>query len=226
MNILLVSSIYNRASYLKRFLYSLSAASLQNSLFTARPLLIDDGSTDSEVKRLLSLYSFPYLSQPNGGMYNALSNAINFSLSTRHNSSFSSSSNINNFTHICILDSDTIQKEDFLQALCSLASLYPSSVITGFNTPNHPVKEVLKTPFLHYRKETCGGINLLFPLSLWKPLDSLLHKFNNGWDHAFNRYCLSEGIPIYCTAPSCIQHIGIEGLHSSSKKYDVALDYE
>lgn len=130
--------------------------------------------------------------------------------------------------YLCNLDSDVILKDNWLQTLyttyqeASDLLNRPNLILTGFNTKNHRIK--MKYPSF-YIKKSLGGINLFFPTEMYHKCVSEALKQGNQWDWTLVTLAKLNRIPLICTKPSVIQHIGINSSIEDRDGYDVAEDF-
>lgn len=208
----IVMPVFNRPDYVKRCFESLKNSTIQNSII----VIVDDNS-DKETRDLIEGFNMKDIKihkiykTNNRGMY------ISF---------------VMGFDYICeeyptvknmmTLDSDTIHKHDWYEKVMDIYLPHKGNImVTGYNSKLHKIKSTLND---HHIKESCGGIHMLFNKNMYH--DFIRKAFNvkkNGWDWEVVNNCKTKRIPILCTRPSVIQHIGMKGLHAGSN--DVALDY-
>ena len=103
-------------------------------------------------------------------------------------------------------------------------------IVSGFNcikSCNHYIKKSYSKFNL---KNTIGGINMFFNQKTYKNvlLPVLSHgRPNMGWDWEVCKKAKYNNCPIVVSKPSVIQHIGMSGLNSNTKRrrYDIAEDF-
>lgn len=220
----IVMATFNRLDYLKTTLDSVSKSNLKNCILC----LIDDHSSNPENWKLIQNFNhkdcevIKIRNEKNIGIRYTLKKGWDL-LSSK-------------CEYLCNIDSDVLVKKDWLSKLIeaefdSRLKLNKTYVIvSGFNcnqSCQHKIKSVYNT---FYTKNTIGGINMFFNRNTYfnvvkKVLD--YGRPNMGWDWEVCRKAKVKNCPIVVTRPSVIQHIGIDGLNSTSKKrrYDVAEDF-
>jgi len=217
-----VVTAFNRPGYLKQTLESLQAKSLGIDDHNIEIVIIDDCS-DPEAESLIDSFHFHEATvirlrvKKNSGIASALDSGWSILYSR-------------GCSYLCNLDADVLLGTDWLGRLLETYETSRNalgircSIVTGFNTLNHLIKEERPT---FYIKKTVGGINLFFPRSLYPSSVKEALKMGNAWDWALVEIAKARRIPFICTKPSVIQHIGIDGMNSNkTAQYDYAEDFE
>lgn len=128
------------------------------------------------------------------------------------------------------IDSDVLSKPGWLETLKALFERERRRrgplLLTGFNTPNHPV---LETHEDYCIKKSFGGINTFFDRALYEETvrpNLVFNKEENwGWDWYVVKALREASYPMLCSRPSVVQHIGRLGQWSRWRHYDKAVDY-
>lgn len=212
-----VIPVFNRPDYVKRCLNTLENSNLNNLAI----VLVDDNSLN-ETKDLVQSFSHPNVvykifKPANKGMHDSFVKGFDYLIN-----------NYDTIKYLITLDSDTIHKPNWFQEMLHIYNKYSKEhdiIVTGFNTvPSH---KILKTNDDHYIKQSCGGVSMMFNKKMYNEfIKNSFLRTRNGWDWDVMKHCETKNIPIICTKPSVIQHIGARGIHSSSDgKYDIALDF-
>jgi glycosyltransferase involved in cell wall biosynthesis len=135
-------------------------------------------------------------------------------------------SNVLGCSFLSCVDADTIVKEDWMERLLRLHRHFenkihhPYYIVSGFNTPNHPVAAEYDH---YYLKKSIGGANMLFHRRIYH---NLRHGLNSiYWDSGFVHRILAMKGKLICTKPSVVQHIGKVGIWSGDHGYDFAEDF-
>jgi len=129
---------------------------------------------------------------------------------------------------LVVLDSDTIQKNDWLETLYSTFRSLSSTnkgrpiILSGFHTKEHPV--LRNTP--KYRiKASLGGCNMCMDVDTYQLiLRPVLTDV--AWDHAIRKRMAKYNGIYAATKPSVVQHIGRSGLWSNVKRFDSSSDFD
>lgn len=220
----IVVATFNRPDYLKTTLDSLSESNLKDCLLC----LIDDNSSNKENWKLIQTYKhrdcevIKIRNDNNLGIRYSLKKGWDL-LAPK-------------CKYLCNIDSDVIVKKNWISKLIELefdARLELNTemvLVSGFNcvkSCNHYIKKSYSKFNL---KNTIGGINMFFNQKTYKNvlLPVLSHgRPNMGWDWEVCKKARYNICPIVVTKPSVIQHIGISGLNSTTKKrrYDIAEDF-
>lgn len=201
MRVGITISSFNRHYYLKQCLDSIRLACVP---VNAEIIIVDDCSTEPEVKELLSTCDMYIIqNQKRSGICNSL--LIGF-----------------DYLFLCgcdvvmNLDNDAIVKKDFVKKILSLRKKFPNSIVTGFNTDTKNKNGTSRHNVISYHngynlKPSVGGINMCFSIEEYKKyIKPALVKCRNGgnWD---NQACISafaDNHPVVVVQPSVIQHIG------------------
>ncbi len=220
----LVIPVYERPEYLLPSWKALQESDLEGTLVMA----VDDASRQPGFQEI-----FENLSLPEQPLLLA-QRSEHGSFGTGRNLRFAFDFFCEHFDckYFALLDSDTIMRPYWLHRLreihTRLAQDHPRFFLTGFHTYNHPV---LENSTDYRRKQTIGGLNLFFTPELYREvlrscLRCTAHAGTTHWDWRLVRNCQKQGIPIFCTRPSVVQHIGRRGAWSrGSLFFDRALDY-
>ncbi len=203
----IIITVFNRWEFFRKTLISLNESILPDSSV----YLVDDGSTDY-ASRLVEYY---YLKHPvvriiqNKNMGQACALKTGFDAASRDGCNI-----------LVNLDSDTLVKMDWLNKLLSLYRKYPDTIISGFNTLNHPIYQTASS---FYKKESIGGINMLFNERIYSSVVRP-HLNDNRWDWEVCRDMKRRGLQFIVSRPSVVQHIGT---HSTCNHNicDVAHDF-
>lgn len=213
---------YNRPQFLLKTLESLKKSNLENCFIC----IIDDHSYDTRTTKLIRNFSIKGVKIIK--KRNSHNLGIAKSLLLGFEILFPQCEYLTN------IDSDVIMKKDWLTKLestykkaISLKLGATDYVVTGFNCIKcmHPI---IKTYTTLCHKKSIGGVNMFYHRKLYKPLFkkvlSVANK-NHGWDWSIVDIGKKMNIWMITTKPSVIQHIGISGLNSSSRRYDIAPDF-
>lgn len=93
-------------------------------------------------------------------------------------------------------------------------------IVTAFNSASHPVREVHPD---HVVKESIGGLNMMFDVTLYHEL--VRPALTLHWDWNVVAAMRERRYPLLCTRPSRLQHIGARGVFSSYLELDTAPDF-
>jgi len=119
------------------------------------------------------------------------------------------------------LDADAIVNKNWLNRLPDLHSRFPNDIISGFNTPTHPVTANLLD---YYMKRTIGGINMVFTRNTYADIVRTAYEYNTSWDWEVSKRASYSGRRLIVSKPSVIQHIGYESV-MGHVRVDVAEDF-
>lgn len=221
MKILLIIPIHNRAEYLKKCLSSIANADLTDTTI----MLINDASKEKEAIKIFDSFYVPGIpiikvsNDENLKVYGSIRKALEYP----------------EFDLFINLDSDAIVKPDFITRLIGLKTRFPENIISGFNcmTLNRDSSErhpVIASGEDYVLKKSVGGINFCFDAQQAKEiiipvLDSCC-EIGGNWDHMVSIKCMSQGLPMICTKPSVIQHIGLRSSMGHTERPDVADDFD
>lgn len=208
----IVIPVFNRPDYIIRCFESLRDSNIHNAVL----VIVDDNST-IETKKIIEEFELRNIvihkiyKTDDRGMF--VSFVMGFDYICNR---------FPDIKHLITLDSDTIHKRDWLDRIIDLRKSYSKeTLVTGYNSTLH---DTISTHDNYVIKKSCGGINMLFSKSMYKGfIRDAFVRTKNLWDWEVVKNCSSRKIPILCTRPSYIQHIGVEGLHSKSN--DFARDY-
>jgi len=182
-------------------------------------LIVDDGSTDLITHSLIDEFRMPHAEvrkmrlPQNKGTSHALRIGFNYLFA-------SGCQNVIN------LDADAIVKPEFIEVLTRLKSLYPTRIISGFNTQSIDPKtgsvrhKTISKFGDHCLKKSIGGINMLIDEKQYKTIVLPALKTPGHWD--WNVCKRTQGFIV--STPSVVQHIGIaKGINMNNP--DVAFDF-
>jgi glycosyltransferase involved in cell wall biosynthesis len=215
----LVVSAFNRPEYLSDTLQELQAKSFGNH-FELEVILIDDHS-EEEARRLVDSFHldgcllFKVRMPRNSGISKVLT--LGWGLLSSRGCDF-----------LCNLDSDVALKDGWLEELLKTYQTARSQlkvnnlIVTGFNTKNHPVRAEYPSFLV---KDSVGGINLFFPTPLYRVCIAKALASNWFWDWEVCKLSQMKKIPLVCTRPSVIQHMGAIGVNSEEGNHDYAEDF-
>ena len=208
----IVIPIYNRPEYLSLTLESISKSDLSDCVL----VLIDDSSDDEtlDIINAFELKDVPIVKifkKKNLNMFHSLT--IGWGILQKIGCKY-----------LCNVDADVLVKPTWIRTLVSTYENYQGAkpLLTGFNTTKNNHLNIEETDN-YYKKLTVGGINLFFSNEYYDKFAILLT--NRMWDYNLSYYCNKNSIPIICTKPSVVQHIGYFGLNSNSQNYDYAYDF-
>ena len=219
----LVIPIYNRAKYVRRCFRSLQASQLQDTVV----ILMDDASTDQDTTNLID--GFFHRDAPVIKMVRKRElylSSVDYTLPTNLSISFNYLLCFFSCRYLCILDSDTLVKPDWLNRLCRLHESFTAKkslpvIVSGFNTLAHSYIQTSSKNFVY--KESLGGINMLFTSDLY---EEVVFPVNPRWDEVVGHRMKKKGYKMICIRPSVIQHIGYKGSFSNSYIFsNTAFDY-
>lgn len=207
---------WNRPGYLRRFLLALSKCHLPDTVI----MLIDDSSTDAKTQRLFKEYQHPQApvikcrAQWHRGFY----------VHERVRFAWDFLSQTYGCDYLTNLDSDVIMRSDWLQRIEQLyqreVKRRGDTIISGFNKHFGISLEEHKD---HNVKRFLGGANMFFSKAIYYKVVRAAIQMH--WDDFVVESMYQHGYQCLTTRPSCIQHIGMQGLFSSHIRYDFASDY-
>lgn len=206
MKLGLIITAYNRPEYLEKCLSSLKNANIPKWV---KVLIVDDCSTDERTIKLVQQSGYNNIkTQSNIGVSGALLTGIE---------------KLSICTHYMTLDSDAIVNKNFIERITELFTINSKAIFSGFNTSVRGRHEIIEKGEIWVKRITAGGINLAFSketyLQYIKP--ALQQTINGGnWDNIATR--AAGGV--YCTIPSCVQHIGIQSTLRHTNP-DIANDF-
>lgn len=223
---------YNRPEYLSQCLNSLLLADIPHGTVIC---IVDDCSTEPEVKRVISDYMFQ--ASPKGVWpvvhTKDKNRSIKDSIMVGCDILFTLGCDT-----IINLDGDAIVKQNFVQVLTKLKEKFPYNIITGFNcrTKNRNGSErhvVISEGDGYNLKKSVGGINMMFDRAQYdKWIDPAIKEclqFGGNWDHKTCLKSEASMFSIVCAVPSVVQHIGINssmGHSTGGEPPDVADDFD
>ena len=220
----IVISCFNRPDYLIRTLKSISKSNLSNTILC----LIDDHSSDSKNWDIIQKFKIKDSSCEVIKIRNEENLGIRYSLKKGWDLLYPKCD------YLCNIDSDTIVKKDWLNKLKNTESIARKKlnakhyIISGFNCNKSCGHKIIKDYGNFYLKNTIGGINMFFNKNVYKKfILNIMSKGDKiyGWDWEVCYEAPNQNCKIIVTKPSVIQHIGIEGLYSSKKSYNIAEDF-
>lgn len=206
MKIGIVITSYNRPDYLKKTLKSVSQSNLPDGLSL---YLIDDCS-NHDTKKIVQEFSIPgcnitkIYNKCNRGMFYGLRKGFEFFYNS-------------DFDFIGNLDSDMVVKPFWMPVLLDILRENPQAIVTGFNTPSHPIS----ASFDKYDvKKSIGGANLIFNRNLFPLIKKVL--VNNDWDTSLSTIIGRKECIALASHPSVMEHIGHESMmgHRNVDKAD------
>ena len=217
-----VMAVWNRPQYLRRCLDALTRSDLRGAVL----ILVDDRSDDRDTRRM-----FEECGSVMGGAPVVRVRKTDEALRGVHASlRIGWDLALERFGSrlLCSLDADALVKPQWLVEELSLfrreRRRQGQLVLTGFNAVvSHPVVEWERAPDFVV-KHSCGGINILFDSALYRvAVRSCLVMY---WDDLLMLVLRALGVPMLCSRPSLVQHIGRRGMFSGrGRGYDQAADF-
>lgn len=137
----------------------------------------------------------------------------------------------------CSLDSDMLVSPDWLQRMNALMASFSANtgnspqmaVFTGFCESLIGHHKVIKDSRRGWvEKSSIGGCHVMFHSSFWTAelKEHLNVKGGRGWDWRLVEWCNKYGVKMVCIKPSCVQHVGAQGMNSKEgTATDYALDF-
>ena len=214
--ILLLMRSYNRPEYLSKSLESLGKSDIN---ICYKKYIYDDKSNKPTID-ILKKYEKDYEVIYNNKNYKQKSMVKFLNLIQNKNI---------DFEYICYVDNDVEVKSNFIKTCYNIFELIKNEqkmpndkiLLTGFNSDR--THKTIKSFDKYVEKNTIGGIHMFFH-------KSLLNDVKLWWDK--NLYwgvvkgLKKKGGRIFCTKPSIVNHIGINGDNShGSDNYDKAIDF-
>ena len=212
----LVVTVWNRPDYLSRFLHSLHACHLPDTLI----VFMDDCSTSDKMRELLARYQHPqapaikcYKQWHRGfRVHDLLRFAWDILCDTY------------GCEYLTNLDSDVVMRPDWLQRLHKLHERESKKagriILSGFNKHFGVSLEEHED---HNVRRFVGGANMFFSADAYRSI--LRDEIQMYWDDFVVEAMYRAGHRCLTVKPSCIQHIGLTGLFSSLLRHDFASDY-
>jgi len=214
--ILLLIRSYNRPEYLSKSLESLGKSDIN---ICYKKFIYDDKSNKTTID-ILKKYEKDYEVIYNSKNYKQKSMVKFLNLIQ--------SKNID-FEYICYVDNDVEVKSNFIKTCYNIFKLIKSEqklpndkiLLTGFNS--NRTHKTIKSFDKYIEKNTIGGIHMFFH-------KSLLNNIKLWWDKNED-WGICEGLNniggrIFCTKPSIVKHIGVNGDNShGSDNYDKSIDF-
>jgi len=206
MKLGIIITAYNRPEYLQQCLDSLKKAEIPKG---TQILIVDDCSTDMRTIQLIEQSGYKFIR-----------NKSNLKVSASLLIGFEK---LSNCTHLMTLDSDAIVNKNFIKRITELFTINSKAIFSGFNTSVNGRHQIIERGEIWAKRITAGGINLAFSketyLEYVKP--ALEQTINAGnWDNLATH----KAGGVYCTIPSCVQHIGINSTLGHYRP-DVANDF-
>ena len=210
MKLGLVITIYNRPEYLAKTFNSLKKSQLPPNL---EIFMIDDCSTDKMTNKIFKEFCLPgvrikkIINTKNENMFYGLKKGFDYFYASNTDVIFN-------------LDSDVTVKPYWINILLQLLKIFPHNIISGFNTPQHPISDTFHK---YHTKKSVGGVNILFNRKIYPEFASLIKNIQWDWDICY--YMQKQNRPFIVSNPSVVQHIGELSTLREHRNYDVALDY-
>ena len=126
-------------------------------------------------------------------------------------------------------DSDLLFSNNWLANALSILP-HTDGILSLFNTPTHPT--INSTEKL-CEKNSLGAAGTLFTWDRVKEICDAIHpdleeyknaKFEIDW--TWSRYFRANGVKLFCTKASLVQHIGIWGENAQAGSFDFGLDFK
>jgi mannosyltransferase OCH1-like enzyme len=214
--ILLLIRSYNRPEYLSKTLKSLEKSDID---LCFKKFIYDDNSNKTTLD-ILQKYEKDYEIIYNDTNYKQKSMVKFLNLIQNKNL---------NFDYICYVDNDVKVKYNFIQTCFKTFELIKKEqnlsnnkiLLTGFNS-NRTHKK-MNTFDKYIEKQSIGGIHIFFHKSLLNDIKLWWDK-NEDWG-------ICDGLKniggrIFCTKPSIVEHIGVNGYNShGDDNYDKSIDF-
>lgn len=199
----LVVCTYNRPAELQQTIQSLESSDLTD----VEIIVCDDCSTDAETHKLIDNWNRPIM-KIKADINHRTSNA--WGLKTGWDIFYDKG-----MDYLLDLDSDAIVKPHWISVLLNLSKQFPNHIISGFNTPNHPITQTFDT---YHTKKSIGGVNMFFPINIYPFIRQNL--YSDQWDWYV---CNNMRTPFIVSNPSVVQHIGKHSV--SGHGFDYATDF-
>lgn len=215
----LIICCYNRPQYLSRCFESLQRADL-SGLYEI--LVIDDHSTDPEIKRLIN--DFKVDGTQVTVIRKGKNQGIKHSLLIGYMIAFEHSDIVIN------LDGDAIVRRDFVSVLLGLKNKFPTNIVSGFNTTVKNRNPIIKEHDTYFEKKYASGINMVINKDEYENyiLPAISMPVGNH-DFEASKLHLADGKSVIVSKPSICQHIGLRSSmgHGASEAEppDVADDF-
>jgi len=218
----IVMCCFNRPEYLSRTLESLSKSNIKNTHIC----IINDSSDNKETNKLIRNFT---LDKPNVKI-TKIRNKNNLGITK---SLLKGYSNIHpSCKYLLNIDSDVIMNKDWLHKLKTTHTKFKTDnpgnecIVTGFNcidSCGHKIQEIKDD---YNIKSSIGGINMFFDKSTYLIIKPVLENTKgNGWDWDVVKLANDNNVKLITTKPSCIQHIGLQGMFSNGIRADNAEDF-
>jgi glycosyltransferase involved in cell wall biosynthesis len=212
MKIGIVLCTYNRPEYLARTLDSLSRATVPHGTLIC---IVDDASTDTN---LIEDFQFQdkhiIINDKNSGIKHSLRRGISYLFS--HNCDL-----------VINLDSDALVRNDFIEVLTNLHTLFPTRIITGFHSTTKNANGTERHPIIEQGtgyavKKSVGGINMAFDKDVYEKYILPALQSGGNWDH---NACIAAGSAV-CAVPSVVDHIGFSSSMNHNEAPDTAESFK
>ena len=216
-----VMAVWNRPQYFRRCVHALAGSDLRGAVL----ILVDDQSDDRDTRKIYEecgavIGGAPVVrvrktDEALRGVHASL--RIGWDLALERFGS----------RLLCSLDADALVKPQWLVEELLLFKRerrrQGQLVVTGFNAVRHAVIEWRRASDFVV-KHSCGGINILFDRALYRAAVRpclLMH-----WDYMLMPVLRALSVPLLCSRPSLVQHIGKSGMFSSlARGHDQAADF-
>lgn len=213
MKVGILITCYNRPEYLKECLWSLERVEVPKDTTI---LLIDDASTDHQVKQIIYDFKNPYATVIRG--FSEVNSKISATLLAGYERLF----NKYGCDIVINFDSDAIIRPDCITKLLELYQ--PNTLLTGFHSTTENRHKVISEHDGYVIKQSVGGINFCIDKDAYnnfvKP--ALLETTPHGnWDNVAS---VKAG-GVMCAVPSLVQHIGFNSSLGHHDNPDVADDF-
>lgn len=216
MKVSLIVTTFNRPTYLAQCFRSLLAADL-SALESI--IIVDDGSTDPQTKRLIFEFEYPKVNIIR--MMMADNKGIKRSLLVGYKQAFLTSDIAIN------LDADAVVRPDFIEKLLWLKNIFKERIVSGFNTTVLNRNPIIRTHRNYFQKKYASGINIVINKEQYtKYVEPALNKPGN-WDFESSKLHMADGLSVIVHRPSLLQHIGFNSAmgHAVGEPPDVAEDF-
>jgi hypothetical protein len=103
---------------------------------------------------------------------------------------------------VIALDGDVTVKTHFAKTLLSFSKLFPDTIISGYNTKNHPTKAVYST---YCTKNTIEGVSMVMNEKVFRMYAEPALKKGNGWQQSMCRLMAIYDKDFIVVSPSVVQ---------------------
>ena len=208
--------VWNRPNYLRRFLRGLRTSVLPDTLI----VFVDDCSTDERTLELLRTFEHPHATilrcRAHWREYFQFHKHLRFAWDLL--------SDVYSCRYLTNLDPDMVMRSNWLQRLHALyqreAAKRTPLIVSGFNKYSGIV---LERGSDYNVQRFLGGANMFFDAATYRQI--IRSQMLAYWDDHVVEAVYNHGGACLTTRPSCLQHVGRQGLFSSLHKYDKAMDY-